>query len=189
MSSEVIGSSPIVNLMFFNNSFQCSYNYLVVNYYKKNVNNVFKLNDFNIFYYTKYKMNFRYSISIISNKISILSYSLRNFFNKSFKSINKKLRYSTVNFFLLKLLSTLLNLYNFKLNLMFFNISFIGVSYLESLFKNIEKINLNYFMIIFNTNFSYKLDKYFKKIKTIKKFKRKIYLRLSKVNFKNIYFI
>jgi len=175
--------------MYLNTQYKLdSYNLLYKSYcvlLEKILNN----NNTYLFYITKYKMNFRYSISIMLYKNLILSYSLRNFFNKKFNIIGKKLRYSTLNFFLLKIINNFYKFYNINIYFIFNNLNFIGISYLDNFFKNIDKIGLIYILILFNINYNYKTDKYYKKIKTIKKFKKKIYNYLSKVNFKSVYFI
>ena len=138
-------------------------------------------------YVTKFKINFRYSITLLNNHFILESLSFRNFFNKSLSVISKKARFFSSNFFLIRMLSAV-NLSLCNVNFFFFNnINFFNLKQLDDFFKTLSKQNVNIDYVLFNINFSYCFNKYNKKMKTKKKFKKKIYSFIQKSEFSNLY--
>ena len=153
----------------------------------KNTINLYDL----IIYKTKFKINYKYNISLLYNNDLLISLGLRNGLIKSLKEINKKYRFFTNNYFLLNftnvLLNNLISYKNYKLFFFYKNINFFNILLLKNFFKIFYFFKFNEYSIYFNINFSYKPNKYYKKYKTIKKFKKKKYNNLFKENYKDIY--
>jgi len=105
--------------------------------------------------------------------------------------VSKKNRYCIINIFLLKCI----NAYNTKIEnsiIYFFykNTNMQTIAYLKLLYKLTKLVNIStLFGFIFNLNASTYPNKCFKKIKTIKKFKKKIFYKISLKNLKELYTI
>ena len=191
--SKVIDLKNIINYNLLKNMKIKKMLFSVYLFYNKELFIYKSLNsNYNTFIYkTKFKVNYKYNISLLYNNNLLITFGLRNGLCKSLKEINKKSRFMTNNYILLdflnKLLNNLIKSDDYKLYFFYKNINFFNITLLKNFFKILNFFKLNVDLLFFNINFSYKPNKYYKKYKTIKKFKKKIYNNLFKKKFIDIF--
>jgi len=158
--------------------------------YKFVYNKLLSLDNFNkLIYISKFKVNFRYSITLLGNNLNnyIISFSSRNFFYKNLSLLNNKSRFFACNFFILNLIKNLNKNSNYLNFFIVKNFSLTQIIFLKDFFKYIYKNKINIHNIMFNFNLTFKYNKYNKKLKTKKKFKKKIYQKNFQYDFKKFF--
>lgn len=140
------------------------------------------------FLQSRFKKNYKYFSSLLFKNNLIFFLGLRSFLSLSIAKFNKKNRYITVNYFMLYNISTLLNYYvNYGIIFFYKNMGFAHISFLENFFKLCSFFFLKEIDIVLNFNLIFQQNKYWKKVKTIKKFKKKIYYKSFKHQLREVY--
>lgn len=78
---------------------------------------------------------------------------------------------------------------DFKMFFFYKNTSFLYMRYIYDFFKFFDSINIEKFIFFFNFNFSFIFNKYFKKVQTKKKFRKKIFLKSFVFDYKETYIL
>ena len=204
MTSTVVGSIPtkyliitkIINYIYHKNSFIKINSFRKVHlhiynsiytYYSDSIHNDVTYTIYNNI--VKFKNNFRYTMSLLYIDSILITLSTYNNITKIKKKLKKKFRFLTNLLFMYKLINIIKYFDKSNIEVFFFykNINFFNIFIFNDMIKlqNFAKI-LNTTML-FNINFSYKPNKYTKKIKTIKKFRKKIFTKVTFKKYKTIY--
>lgn len=202
----VVGSSPtnyLIQSTIYNINLQNRYNeFFKINIRKDKVdsNNVdwYFFNNYQthsvhklciFFFNAKFKYNHRFTISLIYRLFKLITMSSRN--NNKFGSVSKKNRYCIITIFLLKCLNSYTKqVDNVMIYFLYKNTSMQTIAYLKLLYKLFKLVNTSrIFGFVFSLNMSSYPNKCFKKIKTIKKFKKKIFYKIYLNNLKEFYII
>lgn len=139
------------------------------------------------YYYfnTKFKKNKRYSLTLVFNKLPIISFSYRKYINNISVSINKKNRFISHSAILLFILGSLS--LKKKIILIYRNITFLNLSLLKLFFKLANKNGVFFYLISLKTSYAFKHSPYYKKLSTIKKFRRKKYQSTFNSRYNSVY--
>ncbi len=141
------------------------------------------------FYKTKVKVNYKYFVSMLVNDYMFFFLGKRSQINISFKKFNSMLRFFNINYISLLILSKLLLVNNFCLIFFYKNFHFLNLNFFFDFFKLLNCFFIEDFYLMFNFNLIFQANRYFKKIKTIKKFKKKIYQKQLRFLTNTTYFI
>ena len=175
---------------FYNNTYYTKNEILSFKHYLRVIyNNLFFLNknkELDYYYFnTKFKQNKRYMLTLVFNKLPIISFSYRKYINNSNSSINKKNRFISHSAILLYILGSIS--LKKKIILIYRNITFLNISLLKLFFKLSNKNKVLFYLISLKTSFSFKHSVYYKKISTIKKFRRKKYQSIFNSRYSSVY--
>ena len=127
------------------------------------------------FFYIKtlFKQNKKYNLSLVFNKLAIISFSYRKFINISKNTLSKKNRFISHNSIILSILNTIS--IKKKIILVYKNITYLNLYFLNLFFKISKSNNILFYSIVLKTSYAFKHNKYYKKVGTIKKFRKKKY--------------
>lgn len=149
--------------------------------------NITKSNKNILYNNTRFKYNFKYYLTLILKKKNLINLSYRSFITSSLSKFNKSERYNTQANFLLALTSLVFVVFeNLNIFFLYKNLSFIHFEYFKDFFKNMNNYIFRNFEIFINFKLSFSLNRYFKKVKTIKKFKKKIFFKSFNFKYKKI---
>jgi hypothetical protein len=142
-----------------------------------------------LFMLTNFKKNFKYKLTLSTKFLPIMFFNIKkskdNVINKK---IDKRKIFLTQQFLIINFLKEFSVIYtNHDIVFFFKNISFLFMRYIIDFFKFFFFFNINFYYFFFNFNFSYIFNKYFKKVQTRKKFRRKIFQKSFIFDFKETY--
>lgn len=134
---------------------------------------------YKMFFYvkTRFKYNFKYFMNLILNKYSILFFNYRSMLSFKLKKFNKQDRYATQNFVMMLLVSKLVEVFNYNFFYYYKNLTIFHILFLRDFFKLVDLFQLKDFRVFFGMGLSCNLNRYFKKVKTRKKFKKKMFYK------------
>lgn len=166
-------------------------NLIDINYYSSKYNFLNKNNK--PFYYinTRFKYNFKYYITFMMGNISAFFFNYRTNVSCDLNQLKKKERYAAQQYILINFVDILFDDIDFNFFFFYKNIAFTHLLFLKDFFKLIRKIKLTdklkETVIAVNMGMSRSLSKYFKKVKTRKKFKKKMFFKEFLFKYKKVF--
>jgi|JI61114C2RNA_FD_contig_123_33498_length_1871_multi_6_in_0_out_2_1 hypothetical protein len=146
------------------------------------------------FYYinTRFKYNFKYYITFMMGNLSAFFFNYRTNVSCDLNQLKKKERYTAQQYILINFVDILLEDIDFNFFFFYKNIAFTHLLFLKDFFKLIRNIGLSEklkeIVIAINMGMSRSLSKYFKKVKTRKKFKKKMFFKEFLFKYKKVFF-
>lgn len=143
-----------------------------------------------LFLFTNFKKNFKYKITLMYKTLPLIFFNIKKKKSSILQNnVDKRKIYLSQQYLVLDLLTSYFEENTQTLFFFYKNISFLFMRYTYEFFKFFNDFNLPDYYFFFNFNFSFIHNKYFKKVKTKKKFRKKIFLKSFQFDFKETYIL